>query len=352
MGSAQQGQVGQVGGAAMEPVAQVVGVAPGQGAGAVGEDTAAVPHGQGGALGGLDDPGGPSDLQGLGGGATQGRRKQPRRGSEPGRQGLGPARVLGGEPRWVWTLGWLPGAGVLVGVVLAGVLAGDHDRGSPPHHKPAAGTPRGPGRPSRPLLPACGWPSRLSKSTVTVSWGRTPPIWGADRPPGGGGPARPEHRRCVGCHCGCRGRRLGGPTVPGRPADSGRPRAPTAHPPRPCRQRSGPATTPGGHDAAPDRSGAVGVGDLEQVPHDPPQPAWVQLSGRLDQHRFRFHGDVVGQVLGAGGDHLGMGDRELALAHSLGGFGQRTPEQGPGRPDRPGGGADSQPEPVAQPRRG
>ena len=62
VGSAQQGQIGQVGGAAMEPVAQVVGVAPGQGPLAVGEDTAAVADGQGGALGGVDDPGGPPDL--------------------------------------------------------------------------------------------------------------------------------------------------------------------------------------------------------------------------------------------------------------------------------------------------
>ena len=62
MGSAQQGQIGQVGGAAMQPMPQMVGVAPGQGPLAVGEDTAAVPDGQGGALGGLDDSGGPSDL--------------------------------------------------------------------------------------------------------------------------------------------------------------------------------------------------------------------------------------------------------------------------------------------------
>jgi hypothetical protein len=66
MGPAQQGQVGQVGRAAMEPVAQVMGFAPGQGPLAVGEDTAAVTHGQGVALGGLDDSGGPADLQRLG----------------------------------------------------------------------------------------------------------------------------------------------------------------------------------------------------------------------------------------------------------------------------------------------
>ena len=83
MDSAQQGQVGQVGGAAVEPVAQVVGFAPGQGAVTVGEDTAAVADGQGAALGGLDDPAGPADLQRLGGGTPEGRRQQSHRGPQP-----------------------------------------------------------------------------------------------------------------------------------------------------------------------------------------------------------------------------------------------------------------------------
>ena len=73
MGPAQQGQIGQVGGAAMQPMPHMVGVAPGQGSGAVGEHTAAVTHRQGGALGGLDHSGGPADLQRLGRGATQDR---------------------------------------------------------------------------------------------------------------------------------------------------------------------------------------------------------------------------------------------------------------------------------------
>ena len=62
MDPAQQGQVGQVGGAAMQPMLEVMGLAPGQGPVAVGENTAAVTDGQGGALGRLDDPGGPSHL--------------------------------------------------------------------------------------------------------------------------------------------------------------------------------------------------------------------------------------------------------------------------------------------------
>ena len=95
VGPAEQGQIRQVGGAAMQPVAQVVGVAPGQGPLAVGEDTAAVADGQSGALAGLDDPGGPSDLQGLGGGAAKGRWEQPLGGPELFVQPVGPAGVVG-----------------------------------------------------------------------------------------------------------------------------------------------------------------------------------------------------------------------------------------------------------------
>src|SRR5829696_4208614 len=105
VGPAQQGQVGQVGGAAMEPVPQMVGVAPGQGPFTVGEDTAPVPHGQGGALAGLDDPGGPADLQGLGRGPTQDSGQQGGGGLEPGCQPVGPAPVVG--------LGWWRAAGVV-----------------------------------------------------------------------------------------------------------------------------------------------------------------------------------------------------------------------------------------------
>src|SRR5215207_2197644 len=71
VGPAQQGQIGQVGGAAMEPVPQVVGVAPGQGPFTVGEDTAPSRTARAARWAGLDDPGGPADLQRLGRGPTQ-----------------------------------------------------------------------------------------------------------------------------------------------------------------------------------------------------------------------------------------------------------------------------------------
>src|SRR5215211_7247753 len=51
MGPAPQGQIGQVGGAAIQPMLEVVGVAPGKGPVAGGKDTALVTHGQGGVLG-------------------------------------------------------------------------------------------------------------------------------------------------------------------------------------------------------------------------------------------------------------------------------------------------------------
>jgi hypothetical protein len=95
--------------------------------------------------------------------------------------------------------------------------------------------------------------------------------------------------------------------------------------------------------------GAVGVGELEQVAQESPQPAWVQPPGCLDQDRFGLDGDVFGQGVGAGGEHLGVGNRDFAVGQSLSCGGQRTPEQGPGGPDRAGRGPSAQVEAVPQP---
>jgi hypothetical protein len=73
MGPTQEGGVVQVGGAAIQPVPDVMALAPGQGPAAAGDDAAAVADGQGLALGGGDDPGRPADIQRPGGGAAQGR---------------------------------------------------------------------------------------------------------------------------------------------------------------------------------------------------------------------------------------------------------------------------------------
>jgi hypothetical protein len=67
VGPAQQDQVDQVGGAAVQPVDQMMGVTPGQGPLAVGEPTAPVAHRQGDPLGAGHDPAGPPDLQRLAG---------------------------------------------------------------------------------------------------------------------------------------------------------------------------------------------------------------------------------------------------------------------------------------------
>jgi hypothetical protein len=183
MGPTDHGQVPQVVRAAIDPVPQMMGVTPGQGPITAREDTAPIPHGQGGPLGGLDDPGRPPDLQRLGGRPTQGRGQQGGRGPQlllqPGRvAGVG----VGGEAR-VGTRSWvmapsgpaLPPAGcwswrwwrlTTTRVTAASQASRRHPCGSScPAH------PRSP-----PRLP--GRPSRLSRSTVTSSWGRTPPALG------------------------------------------------------------------------------------------------------------------------------------------------------------------------------
>jgi hypothetical protein len=66
MGPAHQGQIRQVGGAAVQPVDQMMGLAPGGRPLAAGHRAAAVADHQGGPLGGGHDPAGPADLQRLG----------------------------------------------------------------------------------------------------------------------------------------------------------------------------------------------------------------------------------------------------------------------------------------------
>ena len=70
MSPAQQGQVGQVGGAAVQPMPQMMAIAPGQRPLAAREHTATIADRQGGPLGGLDDSAGPAHIQGLAGGAA------------------------------------------------------------------------------------------------------------------------------------------------------------------------------------------------------------------------------------------------------------------------------------------
>jgi hypothetical protein len=161
MGPAQEYQVGQVGGAAIQPVPQVVSLTPGQGPVTARDDTAAVADGQGGSLAGLDDPGGPADVQGLAG-------RPPRTG------GSRAAASWSRQPAVVRGMVVLGAAGV---VMLAGGVAGDQD----PGHGAVAGQP--PTRPiqgPRPVSPPRRLrPRGLSRFTTTISWGRTPPVWGS-----------------------------------------------------------------------------------------------------------------------------------------------------------------------------
>jgi hypothetical protein len=77
MGPAQQHQVAQVGRAPVQPVAQMMGLAPLLGPVTPREDTATVADGQGGALRGRDDPVGAAELHRLGRGTAKGHRQQP-----------------------------------------------------------------------------------------------------------------------------------------------------------------------------------------------------------------------------------------------------------------------------------
>src|SRR4029453_10488374 len=73
MSPADQGQVVQVGRATIQPMPHMMSFTPGQRPRTAWEDTTTVTDGQGGPLGGSHDPGGPADVQGPAGGATQDR---------------------------------------------------------------------------------------------------------------------------------------------------------------------------------------------------------------------------------------------------------------------------------------
>ena len=242
MGAAEQGQVVEVGGAAMEPVSEVVGFAPGRGPVAAGHHTAAVADDQGGALGGGDDPAGPADLQRLGGGATQGRGEPGRRCLEPPPQPLHPAGVVGRR--------------VVVAVrVLVGGVAGDQDPGD----RGVAGQPPaglGVQRPGPAGLPAQPTGvAGVAEEAVQVDGDQQ---LGAD-PTALGEPAALQVAagqlgQGIGASLATAARILGvvwgGPTAPRRRAGSGRPRGPTTPGGRPCPPRSATATAPAADGAA------------------------------------------------------------------------------------------------------
>ena len=69
--------------------------------------------------------------------------------------------------------------------------------------------------------------------------------------------------------------------------------------------------------------GALGIGNQPQVAQGPPQPRRIQPpGGGLQQHRLGLRRSAIGEVVGAMGQHRGVGDRELPGAQRLGGPGQ------------------------------
>jgi hypothetical protein len=76
MSPAQQGKIRQVSQATLQPVNEVMSFTPGQGPVTAREHTAAIPHRQGAALGGLHHPGGTAHIQRLARCPTQHRGQQ------------------------------------------------------------------------------------------------------------------------------------------------------------------------------------------------------------------------------------------------------------------------------------
>jgi hypothetical protein len=113
----------------------MVGFAPGQGPLTVGEDTAAVADREGVALGGLDDPGGPADLQRLGRGPTQGRGQQGRGGSEPPFQPLDAVGIV--SHRWRTSAGPRVAMAGMAKLVVAGLAGHDHSGQGPVTGQPS-----------------------------------------------------------------------------------------------------------------------------------------------------------------------------------------------------------------------
>jgi hypothetical protein len=157
MSPAQQDQVGQVGGAAMPPVPQMMGLTPGKGPVAAREDAAAVAHGQ--------------------------ARRWPgwtTRVVRPTSRGWvgAPPRTGGSRAAAVWSWSVRPAGPPGSSRATPGLVGWRVTRirvraPSQASRRPPSGA-NGPAQPTSP--PSRVRPWRLSRSTVTVSWGRTPPV--------------------------------------------------------------------------------------------------------------------------------------------------------------------------------
>jgi hypothetical protein len=134
----------------------------------------------------------------------------------------------------------------------------------------------------------------------------------------------------------------GGPTAPGRPPGSGRPRAPTGRPGRTMPPRGGPAPPPGAGGA-----GRPGLGGVGSATSRRGARARRRRGGpNRRQDRVGLGGNLGGEVVGAGGQHLGMGRRDRPGGQGLAGPGQGTSSGGG---DQAGGGAGSHGQPGPEP---
>ena len=159
VGSAQQREVGEVGGAAMQPMSEMVGFAPGRGPVTAGQTqppsrtTRAVRW-----AGVTTRLVRPTSSGWVGAPPRVGGSRVAAAWSQPARPPSPP------EPSW-WWVRWR--------VTSTRVTAP-----SQANRRHASGS-SGQGPPVSPPRPP-GWgPRRLSRSTVTSSWGRTPPLWGS-----------------------------------------------------------------------------------------------------------------------------------------------------------------------------
>jgi hypothetical protein len=179
MGPAHQGQIRQVGGATIQPMDQVVALAPGKRPGAVGDHTAAVAHGQGHALGGADDAGGAAQVHRVAGGAAQDRGQPGQGGLESVRQAALATAVAGLGA--VVAAGMRMAAGLLGSWMLVTDLAADQD----PGHRAIAGQPATGlgGQRSDPAVELTPHRAGVAQQAVQVhrhhQLGRRPPVWGS-----------------------------------------------------------------------------------------------------------------------------------------------------------------------------
>ena len=190
----------QVGRAAVEPVAEMVGFAPGRGS--VAPATAQPPsRTTRAARGGGDDPAGPADHQWLGGGAAKGRGEPGRRCPQLVRQARHRRRGRG-RPWWSWAAEVMGGVSVRWRVTSTPVTAP-----SQASRRQVSGS-SGQGPPVSPPSPG------VAEEAVQVHGDQQlgPDPTGLGQPagsPGCGRPARPGHRRGAGDRCECRAALVG-----------------------------------------------------------------------------------------------------------------------------------------------